>query len=60
MEGLGSHHTDRFPAECKTRQIDVLFLIPHASDQLQPPDLLIFALMKQGFSASKFNRLSNP
>jgi hypothetical protein len=60
MDGLGSHHIDRFLAECKTRQIDVLFLIPHASDQIQPLDLLTFALMKQGFSASKFNRLLNP
>jgi hypothetical protein len=60
MDGLGSHHTDRFFAECKTRQIDVLFLVPHPSDQIQPLDLLTFALMKQGFLTSKFNRLSNP
>jgi hypothetical protein len=60
MDGLGFRHTDHFLAECKTRQIDVLFLIPHASDQIQRLDLLTFALMKQGFSASKFNRLSNP
>jgi hypothetical protein len=60
MDGLESHHTSRFLAECKTPQIDVLFLIPHASDQIQPLDLLTFLLMKQGFSASKFNRLSNP
>jgi hypothetical protein len=59
-DGLGFHHTDRFLVECKTRQIDILFLIPHASDQIQPLDLLTFALMKQGFSGSKFNRLSNP
>jgi hypothetical protein len=60
MDGLGSHHTNRFLAECNTRQIDVLFLIPHTSDQTQPLDFLTFALMKQGFSALKFNRLSNP
>jgi hypothetical protein len=60
MDGLGSHHTDRFLAECKARQIDVLFLIPHASNQIRPLDLLTFALMKQGFLASKFNRLANP
>jgi hypothetical protein len=60
IDGLGSHHTDRFLAECQTRQIDVLFLIPHASDQIRPLDLLTFALLKQGISGSKFNRLSNP
>jgi hypothetical protein len=60
MDGLGSHHTDRFLAECKARQINVLFLISHASDQIQSLDLLTFALMTQSFSASKPNRLSNP
>jgi hypothetical protein len=60
LDGLGSHHTDRFLAECKTRQIDFMFLIPHASGKIQPLDLLTFALMKQGFSAPKFNQLLNP
>jgi hypothetical protein len=41
------------------RLVKFMFLIPHASDQIQPLDLLTFALMKQGFSASKFNRLVN-
>jgi hypothetical protein len=40
--------------------IEVLFLIAHASDQVQPLDLLTFAMMKQTFSASKGNRLVNP
>jgi hypothetical protein len=60
MDGLGFHHTDRFLAECETRQIDVLFLIPHACGQIQPLYLFTFVLMKQGFSASKFSRLVNP
>jgi hypothetical protein len=34
--------------------------MPHASDQTQPLDLLTFALMKQRYSASKFQRLENP
>jgi hypothetical protein len=55
MDAFGSHHTDRFLEERKTRKIDVLFLIPHASDQIQQLDLLTFHLMRQGFSASKFN-----
>jgi hypothetical protein len=38
----------------------VIFLVPHSSDQTQPPDLIIFALLKQGFSSSRFNRLATP
>jgi hypothetical protein len=34
MDGFGSHHTDRFLAGYKSRQINDLFLIPHASDQI--------------------------
>jgi hypothetical protein len=60
IDGRCSHKNYRFQAECKPRPNDVLFLIPHASDQIQPLDLLTFVLMKQGFSASKFNRLLNP
>jgi hypothetical protein len=60
MNGLASHHTERFLEQCETRQIEILFPIPHASDQIQPLDLLTFAIMKQGFSASKCNRLVNP
>jgi hypothetical protein len=59
MDGLGFHHTGRFLAECKTCQIDALFLISHPSDQIQPLDVLTFVLMKQGFPVSKFHRLSN-
>jgi hypothetical protein len=59
MDGLGSHHADQLLAECEIRQIDVLFLISHVSDQIQLLDLLSFALMKRGFLASKFNRLVN-
>ena len=36
------------------------FLVQQGFDQIQPLDLLTFALMKQRFSASKFDRLSNP
>jgi hypothetical protein len=46
MNGLGFHYTDYFLVECKTRQIDVLFLIPRASDEIQPLDLLTFAIME--------------
>lgn len=60
MDGLGAHHTDKFLADCTARNVKVIFLVPHASDQIQPLDLLTFAVMKQRFSASKFERLSNP
>jgi hypothetical protein len=60
LDGLGSHHTAKFLSECETRKIEILPLIPHASDQIQPLDLLTFAMMKQTFSASKFNQLANP
>jgi hypothetical protein len=36
-----------------------MFLIAHASDQLQPLYLLIFPILKQTFSVSKFNRVPN-
>jgi hypothetical protein len=60
MYGLGLHHTDRFLEQCTEHLVEVLFLVPHASDQTQPLDLLTFALMKQRYSASKFQRLTNP
>jgi hypothetical protein len=59
-ENLGSHHTANFLGDRTTRNIEILPLIPHASDQIQPLDLFTFALMKQISSASRFNRLSNP
>jgi hypothetical protein len=60
MDGLRSRHTDCFVQQCTEGGIEVLFLLPHASDQTQPLDLLTFALMKQPYSASKFKRLTNP
>jgi hypothetical protein len=60
MDGLGFHHTEQFLAECSVRDIELLFLIAHASNQLQSLDALTYAMMKQTFSASKFTRLANP
>jgi hypothetical protein len=60
LDGLGSHHTDLFLQTCATEDIDVLFLVPHSSDQAQPLDVLNFALMKRYFSGSTFSRLDNP
>jgi hypothetical protein len=33
LDGLGAHHTDEFPQTCAGQGIDVLFLVPHSSDQ---------------------------
>ena len=60
LDGLGSHHTPKFLEDCAGRQIEVMFLVPHASDQIQPLDALTFSLMKRAYSASRFRRLSNP
>jgi hypothetical protein len=46
MHGLGFHPTAKFLAECTAPSSEVSFLIAHASDQLQPLDLLTFATMK--------------
>jgi hypothetical protein len=35
LDGLGSHHTGEFLQTCASQDIDVLFLIPHSSDQTQ-------------------------
>jgi hypothetical protein len=56
LDGLGSHHTDEFLQTCAGQDIDVLFLVPHSSDQTQPLDILTFALMKRHFSGSRFGR----
>jgi hypothetical protein len=60
MDGLGFHHAEQFLVECAARNIGVLFLTAHASHQLQPLDFLTFAIIKQTFSVSKFDRLVNP
>jgi hypothetical protein len=60
LDGLGSHHTDQFLAACADRGIDVLFLVPHSSDQIQPVEVLTFASMKKPFSGSRFSRLEKP
>jgi hypothetical protein len=59
LDGLGSHHADDFLAACAQRDIDVLFLVAHSSNQTQPLDLVTFALMKRQFSGSSFSRLAN-
>jgi hypothetical protein len=40
--------------------VEVIFFVTHSSDQCQPLDLLIFALLKRYFSASIFHLLENP
>jgi hypothetical protein len=59
MDGLASHHTPSFMEECGRRGVDVIFLIPHSSDQTQPLDVLTFGLLKQRFAASTFKSLQS-
>jgi hypothetical protein len=59
LDGLGSHHSDEVLQTCANQDIDVLFLVPHSSDQTQPLDVLTFALIKRRFSGSRFSRLEN-
>jgi hypothetical protein len=60
LDRLGFHHTDEFLQICAGQDIDVLFLVPHSSDQTQQLDVLTFALVKRHFSGSRFSRLENP
>jgi hypothetical protein len=59
MGAPGSHHTDEFLHECEACTIDVVFLVRHESHQTQPLAIPTFALLKQRFSDSKFERLTN-
>jgi hypothetical protein len=59
MDGLGSHHTDQCLTIWPIRNIAVLVLFSHTSDQIQSVNLLTFVPARQVFSASKFNRLEN-
>jgi hypothetical protein len=58
LDGLGSHHAEKFLDDCRERRIEVIFLISHSSDQTQSLDLITLALLKQGFSSSRFSRLA--
>jgi hypothetical protein len=33
MDGLGAHHTEKFLEDCRDRNIDLVFLVPHNSDE---------------------------
>jgi hypothetical protein len=46
MDALGPHHAEQSLADSAVRNIGILFLIMHASNQLQALDLLTFANMK--------------
>jgi hypothetical protein len=59
LDGLGAHNTERFHRACQVRGVDVILLVPHASDQTQPLDLVTFATLKLRYSASKFTRLTS-
>jgi hypothetical protein len=60
LDSPGSHHTDEFLRTCAGQDIDILFLVPHSSDQAQPLDVLTFALRKRHFSGSSLSPSENP
>jgi hypothetical protein len=57
LDGLGSHHSEAFLEECEHRNIYVIFLVLHSSDQVQPLDLVTFGLLKHYFGQFTFNFL---
>jgi hypothetical protein len=57
LDGLGCHHNHEFLEECEERNIYVLFLVPHSSDQCQPLDLVTFSLLKRYFTQFAFDSL---
>jgi hypothetical protein len=60
LDGLGYHHIDLFLHTCADQEIDVIFLVPHSSDQTERLDVPTFELIKRHFSGSRFSRLENP
>jgi hypothetical protein len=55
---LEADHTEKFLEDCSKRNIDIIFLVPHSSDQTKPLDPITFALLKYGYSSSRFDRLA--
>ena len=53
LDGLSSHHCDRFFELCDENNVIVKFLVPHSSDQCQPLDLVTFASVKKEFTKKK-------
>jgi hypothetical protein len=57
LDGLGFPYIDEFLDTRAGKAIDVLFLVPHSSDQTQPLGLLTFVLTKGYLSGSRFIQL---
>jgi hypothetical protein len=57
LDGCNSHHPVGFLDECEHRNIYILFLIPHSSDQCQSFDLITFGRLKQYFAQFTFDLL---
>ena len=47
MDGFGVHTSSAFEALCDDENVVVLLIPPHTSDQLQPCDLGLFAVLKR-------------
>jgi hypothetical protein len=57
MDGCSAHTTEAFETEAEARNIKIIFLVPHSSDQTQPLDLVTFSLMKRYYSSQTFDHL---
>jgi hypothetical protein len=59
LNGCSSHHPVEFLQACDARNIDVLVLVPHSSDQCQPLDLVTFGLLKRSFGQFTFDAVKS-
>ena len=50
LDGLKQHFCDYFEDECYAFNVDLAVIPPHTSDQIQPLDLLLFAIAKKNVS----------
>jgi hypothetical protein len=60
LDGLTCHHTSTFEAECEARNIELVFLVPHSSDQTQPLDVITLSALKGHFARARVARVNTP
>jgi hypothetical protein len=58
LDGLASHHTSLFEEQCRARDIELVFVVPHSSDQTQPLDVITFAVLKGHFASARVARVN--
>jgi hypothetical protein len=60
LDGPTCHHTPVFEGECRARNIELVFLVPHSSDQTQPVDVITFSVLKGHFARARVARVNRP